>query len=239
MNVDNMTLTLALRRHLFAGSLFALPLWASATGMVPESSVVIIEESDGEAAMNVTNTDAAPMLLTTTVRGLAQDSERLVLVSPPAIRVDGGKTQKVRFILRAAAPLKTERLRRVIFSGIPPQSHNKNAVRMSISQNLPVIIRPAGLPREESPWTQLRWEISDGGVSVINPSPYVVRFSQRVQALPDNIPLTLPQPYILPEERLRLTVPEGEAARAISQIRIYPATTWGYAVNHYDAPVSR
>ena len=123
--------------------------------MVPESSVVVIEESDGEAAMNVTNTDRYPLLLTTTLQSIRQDTEALLLVSPPAIRVEGGKTQKVRFLLHASAPLKTERLRRVIFSGIPPRSKDKNEVRMSISQNLPVIIRPAGLPRDESPWKRL------------------------------------------------------------------------------------
>lgn len=226
-------------RALIACAFVTIPLSAEATGMVPESSVVVIEESDGEAAMNVTNTDRYPLLLTTTLQSIRQDNEALLLVSPPAIRVEGGKTQKVRFLLHASAPLKTERLRRVIFSGIPPRSKDKNEVRMSISQNLPVIIRPAGLPRDESPWKRLTWKVVDNHLAVANNSPYVVRLAQNVQTLPGNIILTLPQSYILPGENLTLAAPEGKSLVGTRQVRISPATTWGYSVNSWDAPLSQ
>lgn len=215
---------------------FSLPLFA--TGMVPETSVVIIEASDGEATMNVTNTDNYPMLLTTTIQNISQDKEKLLLVSPPAIRVDGGKTQKVRFMLMSKTPLKTERLRRVIFNGIPPQNKEKNEVRMSVSQNLPVIIRPAGLARDEAPWKRLVWKVSGDKLTVSNDSPYVVRLAQGVKTLPDNIPLSLPQSYILPGEHISVNAPAGKKLAGTQQIRISPATTWGYSVDTFDAPVA-
>lgn len=221
------------------GSLLFHPLFSYATGMVPESSVVIVEGSDGEATMNVTNTDNYPMLLTTTIQGISQDSEKLLLVSPPAIRVDGGKTQKVRFLLTSKQPLKTERLRRVIFNGIPPQNKGKNEVRMSISQNLPVLIRPAGLARDEAPWKHLVWKIAGNDLTVSNDSPYVVRLAQGVKALPGNVALTLPQSYILPGQHLTLKTSAGHSLAGTTQIRISPATTWGYSVNTFDAPLTR
>lgn len=215
-----------------------LTSYAQATGMVPESSVVIVEAADGEASMNVTNTDSYPMLLTTTLQNIADDNEKLLMVSPPAIRVEGGKTQKVRFMLVNKAPLKTERLSRVIFSGIPPQNKGKNQVRMSVNQNLPVLIRPEGLPRDDAPWKRLSWKVAGDKLLVSNDSPYVVRLAQDVQALPGNAVMTLPQSYILPGQHLTLQSPAGSQLAGTQQIRISPATTWGYSVNIYDAALT-
>ena len=212
---------------------------AHATGMVPETSVVIVEADDGEATMNVTNTDNYPMLLTTTIQDIAQDKEKLLLISPPAIRVDGGKTQKVRFMLVNKMPLKTERLRRVVFNGIPPQNKGKNEVRMSVSQNLPVLIRPAGLPRDDAPWKRLTWKVSGTQLTVNNDSAYVVRLAQGIKALPGNTPLILPQSYILPGQHLTISAPAGKGLAGTQQIRISPATTWGYSVDTYDAAISQ
>lgn len=225
-------------RALLPGVLLILPVMADATGMVPETSVVIVEAQDGEATMNVKNTDSTPMLLTTTIQDIGQDQEKLLLVSPPAIRVDGGKTQKVRFMLINKQPLKTERLRRVIFNGIPPQNKGKNEVRMSISQNLPVLIRPAGLARDEAPWKRLDWKVAGDKLTVSNDSPYVVRLAQGVKTLPGNVTSTLLQSYILPGQHLTLTTPAGQSLAGATQVRISPATTWGYSVNTYDAPLT-
>ena len=231
-----------LRRTLqgsFIALLLCVPSLVTATGMIPETSVLVIEEKDGEASMNVTNSDDHPMLLTTTIQAISQDQEKMLLVSPPAVRVDGGKTQKVRFLLTAKTPLKTERLRRVIFSGIPPQNKGKNEVRMSISQNLPVIIRPAGLERDEAPWKRLAWTLANDELTVSNDSPYVVRLAQNVQTMPGDVGLSLPQSYILPGERLQLKAPKGKSLSSAQRVRISPATTWGYSVNTYDAPLTR
>lgn len=219
--------------------LVCFSVYSHATGMVPETSVVIVEGSDGEATMNVTNTDNYPMLLTTTLQNIEQDKEKLLVVSPPAIRVDGGKTQKVRFMLVSKTPLKTERLRRVVFNGIPPQSKGKSEVRMSVSQNLPVLIRPAGLARDEAPWKRLTWKVDGDRMLVSNDSPYVVRLAQGVKTLPGNVALTLPQSYILPGQHLTLKAPAGKGLAGTAQVRISPATTWGYSVNTYDAQVAR
>ncbi|VEI65429.1 fimbria/pilus chaperone family protein [Serratia rubidaea] len=222
-----------------AVALCLLSAGASATGMVPETSVVIVEQADGEGAINIKNTDAFPVLLLTTLVDTADDKDSLLAVTPPAARVEPGKTQRVRFIVTSKTPLKTERLKRVTFEGVPPQQKGKNEVRMTVRQNLPVIIRPAGLERDLAPWKRLKWTLNGDALTVSNPSPYVVRLGQGVQTLPDNTNWILPNSYVLPGQTLTVK-PDGgkQKSGASQQVRISPATTWGYTVNSYDAPLS-
>jgi P pilus assembly chaperone PapD len=220
-------------------SLLLASLGAHATGMVPESSVVIVDQGDGEGAINVKNTDGFPVLLLTTLENIKDDPETLLTVTPPAARVEPGKSQRVRFIMTSKTPLKTERLKRVIFEGVPPQQKGKSEVRMTIRQNLPVIIRPAGLEKDLAPWKHLTWKLNGNSMVVNNPSPYVVRLGQGVQTLPDNTNWTLPNTYVLPGQTLTLTPDGNKKAGAAQQVRISPATTWGYTVNSYDAPLSK
>ena len=212
---------------------------ASATGLVPETSVVILEQSDGEGAINLKNTDDVPMLLLTNLQNIPDDSEALLVVTPPAARVEPGKSQRVRFIVIAPLPLKTERLKRVVFEGVPPQGKSTNAVRMTLRQNLPVIIRPAGLEKDMAPWKHLVWTLSGSNLTVINPSAYVVRLGQGVRTLPGNADWVLPNSYILPGQTLTLLVQQGQPVGAARQVRISPATTWGYSVDTYDAVLSK
>lgn len=214
---------------------------AQATGVLPESSVVIVEEGDGEGAINLQNTDSFPVLLLTTLQNIEQDTENLLVVTPPAARVEPGKTQRVRFMLTTKTPLKTERLKRVVFEGVPPQEKNKSVMRMTVRQNLPVIIRPAGLARDEAPWKRLVWSLKAGALSVSNPSPYVVRLGQGVTTLPDKSTWTLPHTYVLPGQQLTLTrqAKRGDAgADTASKVRLSPATTWGFTVDSYEAPLA-
>ncbi|EJQ0601877.1 fimbria/pilus periplasmic chaperone [Salmonella enterica] len=222
-------------------ALWLLSAGAQATGMLPESSVVIVEEGDGEGAINLQNTDSFPVLLLTELQDIEQNTEKLLVVTPPVARVEPGKTQRVRFILTAKTPLKTERLKRVVFEGVPPQEKNRNVVRMTVRQNLPVIIRPAGLARDEAPWKRLIWTLKAGGLSVKNPSAYVVRLGQGVTTLPDQVTWMLPNTYVLPGQQLTLTrqSKRGDAsAGAASKVRISPATTWGFTVDNYEAPLA-
>lgn len=217
--------------------LWLLSANAQATGMLPESSVVIVEESDGEGAINLQNTDNFPVLLLTTLLNIEQDSEKLLTVTPPVARVEPGKTQRVRFILTSKAPLKSERLKRVVFEGVPPQEKDENVLRMTVRQNLPVIIRPANLPRDESPWKRLVWSLKAGTLSVKNPSPYVVRLGQGVTTLPDRSTWMLPHAYVLPGQQLTLTSQTKNFGGTVSRVRISPATTWGFTVDSYEAPL--
>ena len=94
---------------------------ARADGMVPDTSVVIVNEADGEATVSVTNTDNKMALLHVTLENIPEDSDTLLFVTPPLTRVEASKSQLVRFILQTQAPLQTQRLKRAIFEGMPAQ----------------------------------------------------------------------------------------------------------------------
>lgn len=110
---------------LFILSLFLIcvPQVSMATGMQPDSSLLLIQEKESGGSMNVTNTDNIPSLLYTQVINVdGEDDTIKLLPTQPVVRVEGGKTQQVRFILKTEKPLITEHLKRVIFEGIPKNS---------------------------------------------------------------------------------------------------------------------
>ncbi|MCU6359043.1 fimbria/pilus chaperone family protein [Enterobacter quasiroggenkampii] len=217
--------------------LYCISLAARASGMLPDTSVVVLEENTRETTIVVTNTDKVPALLLTSVQSVPEDKEKIIQVSPPAIRVDAGKKQTVRFLLTSQAPLKTERLKRVIFEGVPPKDNGDNRVKISVTQNLPVVIRPAGLVRNNTPWKLLKWTYHNKMLTVSNPSPYVVRLAQAVQTLPDNTRWNLNRTYILPSETVSLKLESQKAPSSPEQVHISPATTWGFTVDSWDAPL--
>lgn len=215
-----------------------MPVAAYASGMLPETSVVIINEADGEASMNVKNTDANATLLYTSIQNLPEDKENLLIVTPPVARVEPDETQLVRFILQSKEPLKTQRFKRVIFEGIPQQSKDGGVkVTMNVRQNLPVIIHPKGLAPNREPWKLLTWSVRNGNLVAKNDSAYVVRLAQTVTLLPGNTELDLGKTYFLPGETISVAVPATGAAS--TTVRLAPATVYGFSVDSYDAALTR
>lgn len=205
-----------------------------ATGMQPETSVVIFNEEDGEASINITNTDTIPMLLYTAIEHIPEDIEPLLIVTPPIARVDAGKVQLIRFISQAKEPIKTQRLNRVFFEGFP-QTGEGAQVSVTVRQNLPLIFHPKGLIENREPWKLLQWLIVDGKVIAKNDSSYVIRLAQAVNLQPNGEEVVLPRAYILPGESISSsTVVSGTGAESV---RFYPATIYGYTVDSYDAPL--
>ncbi|MDI2593915.1 fimbria/pilus chaperone family protein [Pseudomonas sp. N3-W] len=228
-----------LRRTLSLGLLsLVLSCSAQADGMVPETSVVIVYEAEGEAAVSVTNTDAKVSLLHVTLENVPEDTESLLVVTPPLARVNPSASQLVRFILQNPQPLRTQRLKRAIFEGMPQDREATEAgharVGVTVRQNLPVIIHPKGLATNRTPWTGLSWSLKNNELSVLNDTPYVVRLAQELQLLPGKDKAMLPRTYILPGEHLTVGVPTQSA----NTVRLQPATVYGFAVAAYDAPIS-
>lgn len=209
---------------------------AIAAGMIPETPVVVVDQQWGEATLNVRNSDDRPALLYSSVENIAEDTERLLVLTPPVARVEPGQSQQVRFILASDKPLTTERLKRVILEGIMPRQDAGGArISLSVRQNIPVILRPANLPIDRAPWKRLTWTAGVNQLQVSNPSPYVVRLAKSVTLLPGGQTLELNRTYILPGETLKLAA----ASTLGSHVRLFPATTYGFAVDSYDAPLSR
>ncbi|MFJ7311539.1 fimbria/pilus chaperone family protein [Pseudomonas sp. NPDC098747] len=211
---------------------------ALAAGMQPETSVVIVDEGKGEAELKVTNTDNAAALLHTALETIAEDPEMLLFATPPVARVEGGETQLVRFILQSKAPLLHQRLMRVTFEGIPMNESKKpNSVGVTYRQNLPVIISPKGLAPESAPWKHLKWSMCDKKLRVINDSPYVVRMALQGSILPSGGTINFPRTYLLPNTSLDLKLASSADANG-TQVRIHPASVYGYAVKQYEAALS-
>lgn len=209
-----------------------------ADGMVPDTSVVIVYEADGEASVSVTNTDSQLALLHVTLEDIPEDDELLLVVTPPLSRVEASKSQLVRFILQSPQPLRTQRLKRVIFEGMPQDRPTTEAgharVGVTVRQNLPVIIHPKGLKRNSTPWTDLTWSLRGDQLQVRNDTPYVVRLAQDLTLLPGKGKAMLPRTYVLPGETLSVPATGGAA----TSVRFQPATVYGFAVNPHEAPIS-
>ncbi len=209
---------------------------AIADGMQPETTVVVLYEEDGEATINIKNTDTGPALLHSVIENVPEDLEPLLIVTPPLTRVEAGDTQLVRFISTLKAPLKTQRLKRVSFEGIPQARTAGGAtIGITLRQNLPLILHPLGLPRHHTPWELLTWKRAGERLRVHNDSAYVVRLAPEVKLLPQGLPATLPRTYILPGEVLEVKV--DSPLGSVAEVEIEPATVYGFAVDSYRTPI--
>lgn len=112
----------AMRKYLYGLVVGMTAIAASstvnATGMQPATSVVIVYEADGEASLTVKNTEDVPSLLYTSIENIPEDTESLLVLTPPVARVEAGDTQLVRFLLEQGKTQKVQRLKRVIFEGM-------------------------------------------------------------------------------------------------------------------------
>lgn len=227
-----MAFKIALSLCLLINVFFPAPVFAA--GMRPETTVIVLNEADGEVSINVTNTDNGPALLHSAIEDIPEDLEPLIVVTPPVTRVDAGEQQMVRFLSIADQPLKTQRLKRVSFEGIPQTPPGGGAtIGISLRQNLPLILHPKGLPRNEAPWELLTWHLQGRTLKVRNDSPYVVRLASDINLNPQKIKASLPRTYILPGEVLSVEFEKPVAGA--NSVTFEPATIYGFAVDSYNA----
>lgn len=213
---------------------------SQAAGMVPEVSVVLINVSDGEGVINVTNTDSQAALLYTSLEDLPEDQENLIVVTPPVARVEAGEKQLVRFIVQSEKPIKTQRLKRVNFEGIVQKNLNDSAkIGVTVRQNLAMLITPGDLPLKSDPWVLLEWSVKGQTLTVKNDSRYVVRLNQQIKLMPAKIDLVLPRTYFLPGQVDYFQLPAGTSLGTDAVVRIYPASTYGFSVDPFDAPLKK
>ncbi|SEE71055.1 P pilus assembly protein, chaperone PapD [Pseudomonas palleroniana] len=222
---------------LYPGSFFCFVGVATADGMLPETTVVVLYEAQGEATINIKNTDALPALLHSVIENIPEDPEPLLIVTPPITRVEAGETQLVRFISTLEAPLQAQRLKRVTFEGIPQARAAGGAtIGITLRQNLPLILHPRDLPVHQTPWELLKWVQAGERLTVHNDSLYVVRLAPEVQLLPRRSAATLPRTYILPGETLTVRVDGG--LEGLTEVEIQPATVYGFSADSYRALIN-
>ncbi|MDX6022287.1 fimbria/pilus chaperone family protein [Scandinavium sp. V105_16] len=231
-----LTRVLIISLPLLGAALYTLPV--KAAGIVPETSLLIIEEADMGGTLNLTNTDSHPNLLYTTITDLPDDQGTHLMVTQPVVRVEAGQTQQLRFILRSDKPLTTEHLKRVIFEGIPPKDPSKKMkIGFNLRQDIPVLIHPKGLPVVKDAWKLLQWSATGTTMTVKNPSPYVVRLAQNVKTLPSGANGILAKTYILPGETM--TTKLNKTAESDGQLQFIPASRYGIDVPSFTAPLNQ
>ncbi|MGX8942266.1 fimbria/pilus chaperone family protein [Symbiopectobacterium sp. Eva_TO] len=212
------------------------PLLAVAGHLKLHTSSVIIEADAGENAFPVKNESSSPLIMLTTLEPLPEDPEKLVTITPPVSRIEPDDTQIVRFLLKNTANLKTERMARVTFEGIPPKGEKVgNSISINIAQNIPVIVRPKGLKRDYAPWKHLQWKVDNNTLTVHNPSPYVVRFHPGLTLLPSQRTLSLPGSYLLPGKTLSVSLP---AKASVTGVKLTPASLYSYMLDPVELPVT-
>lgn len=211
---------------------FSINVFAS--GMQPETSVLLVNAGKGEASMNITNTDPAPALLYTSIVNLPESDKSVrLIVSQPVVRVESGAVQRIRFLLHTDKPLKHEELKRVTFEGIPPKEKGKQRLAITIRQDLPVIIHPAGLAEDATPWKHLQWRRKGNLLEVSNPSDYVVRMTAKFTFLPSGQHGAFKNTYLLPHTTMTLALPD----KGDNKVEFYPASRYGYKGDKYIAPI--
>lgn len=212
---------------------------AYATGMTPEFSVLLIDADDNGASMNVKNTDDKAALLYTTIadiKGVNNNNTKLI-ATQPIVRVEGGETQRVRFVLDVQTPFTVEQYKRVSFEGIQQaKPAGAKLITATIRQTIPVIIRPKNVPDYATPWDKLVWKKVGNTLIVNNPSAYVVRLSQQVTTEPSGNKGMLSKTWLLPGETETIKM---EKSVVDSQIKISPASRFGIMVANYVTTITQ
>lgn len=206
---------------------------ALADGMQPETPLLLVDEKEGEASINVTNTDDKPALLYVKTEHIDEDKNNGIKLLPtqPVVRVEPGKVQKVRFILQTSKPLTHEHMMRAKFSGIPstsPEDKKTGQVKVNIifTQDIPVIISPKGQPENKEAWKLLTAKQQGTALQITNPSTYIVRLAPEI-TLGEGKKVVIQKTYILPGETLTASL---DNASNVSQATIQPLSRYGYKV---------
>lgn len=217
-------------------SMFSLA--SQASGVLPESTVVIINEAQKGGSINVKNTEAVAVLLYTKVVELPDDPAPRLIVTQPVVRLEPGQSQRVRFVLNTAAPLQHEHIKRVYFEGVTERTSDNSQVSVGIRQDLPVIIVPKGVEAKRDMWADLNWSVSANNLKVVNSGHHVVRLTPQITLLPAGSELSLHKSYILPGETLVIPAPMGLRLGNQQQVAFSPVTRYGFDVGVQKALLS-
>lgn len=87
-------------KYFILSALYAVSISVYALGMQPETTVLVLNQDEGEASISVKNTNDVPSLLQTKVIDVDGAKGTVVLASPAIVKVDSGEEQVVRFFLK-------------------------------------------------------------------------------------------------------------------------------------------
>jgi P pilus assembly chaperone PapD len=225
--------------HLLLGimTLLISPL-LQASGVLPETSVVIINEATGGGSITIKNTENEPVLLYSKVTDLADDPLPQVVTTQPVALLGAGQSQRVRFLLNSRTALDREHIKRVSFEGIPVRQAGKNDVSLVVRQDLPMLIVPKKLDGKKIEMQHLVWSAKNRKLTVTNTGLQVIRLEPEIKLLPDNMAAMLPKTYILPGETLNVYGVCPDHLSSQRMVEITPVSRYGITSAAQRFPVS-
>ncbi|MFJ3264873.1 fimbria/pilus chaperone family protein [Serratia liquefaciens] len=198
-----------------------------------ESTGIVLEESKGRVSFNITNASSEPILLASKLADLDNSSmSKNVLISPPITRIDAGQSQQVNFVLKKGVVLSHEVLLRASFEGIVQAS--ESSARMPVRQNVGLIIQPASVAANKTPWETLDVKIEGSKLLIVNSGKHVVRLAQALTVKPSGKVVSLTSPYILVGEKLAFDVGTN-----VTSVEITPFSRYGFQMDQVTLPVKR
>lgn len=217
-------------KRAFLGTIFLLIYsgFSLASGVLPETSVLIINEEKKGGSINVKNTEKFPVLLYTKVTDLSDDKSPRLIATLPVSRLEPGQTQRVRFILDSSAKLDREHIKRVFFEGVAEQSSDSSQVSVTVRQDLPVIIIPKGMLSRKDMWNDLKWEVVGKDLKISNSGRQVVRLSPQLHFFPSKSEVPLKKSYILPNETITIEIPKDLILKNQRYVEFSPVTRYGF-----------
>lgn len=221
-----------LKNSLIIALLFLSASSAIAAGMKPQVPVLFIDDENREATITVENTDSSPALLHSSLQTIPEDRENKLILTPQLARVEAGDKQQVRVVLKEGITLTTQTMQRINFTPVPTDDGKKNRARVTIGQNIPVILSPASLPLNTTPWQGLTAQRAGTSLFINNPTPYIVRLTTQIDLLPGKTRVELPKTYILPHESITIALPQG--ASHAQSLRLHPVTRFGILTAPYE-----
>lgn len=214
-------------------AVMAAPAMASTFKL--QSNTVILEERDGRTAFNVTNTGKEPILLVSKVEDLAGESMAgNVLVTPAVTRIDPGQSQMVNFSLKKGVKLDREYMLRASFEGVTQKA--EHGMRMPIRQQIGFILQPKSVAAEPRPWQDLSLKVEGNDIVVSNPGKHVIRMGPTLTVQPSGATGSLPRPYVMPGESLRVSF---ENLGAAQNVGIVPLSRYGFAMEADVLPIGQ
>lgn len=213
--------------------LFSLSINGHATIKL-EKIGLFINQDKGETTIRIDNIGNYPVLLFSSVaeNSLSQQGkDPLFILSPPAARIDPGKSQLVRVMLADPARLDQTRqqMRHLYFQEIPDMGEGENKIKINTRHRVVAIAHPSALAENKQPWQALSWQRIGHALQVKNPSPYVVRLVPSITTLPGKHQLVLEQPYLLPGQTIT-TRKSDRLTRIPFRLHYTPISNTGRAI---------
>lgn len=203
-----------LRKIFIVGAFVAAGISAAHAGVIIGGTRVIYDGNKKEASISVNNPDATPYLIQSWVETQNGGAEKApFVITPPLYRLDKDQQNVERIMLTGALPQDKESLYWLNIKAIPSAPKKDNSLQIAIKTRIKLIYRPAGLkgtlPEELA--EKLTWSRSGNRVSVSNPTPYVMNFSQ----ISVNGKELEEVSYVMPGATAQFALPNGVSGGAL------------------------